>query len=417
MPEIRGLAEFLTSRDALCVLPLRDGEHLEGAIVVPRGRRGAPLSLEEMMALHRLGRDIAVRLALLGSRDRAGRRVAELARQRDRMEERFEEHQEELNRLRANAQVLRGGRGQGRRAQAPVAYSGPMKALLSRVEHVAPLDVPVLVVAEGGTPVDRVARVLHEQSGRSDGPFVVADCAGVASGDGEGELFGTEGAQGRPGWMRLATGGTLLLADVPALSLEAQHALVEALANRQARAQGGEAYAVDLRVVATCRQPLGPLVEEGLFDAELARWLQRVELTMPALRERREDLSSLVLLSLGRACRLFGKAPMGISQQAMDRLREHPWPGNHRELQHVLERAVAKAEGPQILPEDLPPLQAKAAEDPLGGTYAEVERRVLERAMARAEGNKSEAARILGLKRTTFLDKLRRQNLDPAKKS
>ena len=412
-PKVRPLADFLETREAQCVVPLAVDGDVEGALLVARGQRGSPLSLEEMGSLLALGAEVASRLVLFASRDRLRRRVSELAQTRDRLDERVEELEEQREQLRADANVLGAGRGQGRRVQPPIAYSAPMRSLLERAATVAATDAPVLVVAEGGSPVDRLARHIHAQSLRGEGPFVVADCGAVPTDQSEVALFGD---QNRPGWLRLAHGGSLLLADVIALSQEAQRALAESLAIRQGRVAGGvTTYPIDVRIIATSRLRLSHLVELGRFDAELARWLDPLQVEMPPLRERAADIPSLVLLALDRAARVFGREPVGIEQAAMDVLLEHSWPGNLRELQHVVEQAVRGAQGDQIRPEELPPLpQRRAPVQPLDGTYAELEKRILIRAIERANGNKSEAARLLGLKRTTFLDKLRRQKLDPA---
>ncbi|MAT26366.1 MAG: hypothetical protein CMN31_01960 [Sandaracinus sp.] len=416
-PELRPLGELLESHDALCAVPLVVHGEVEGALLVPRGRRGSALSLEEMEGLLQLGDEVAAMLALIVGRDRTQRRLGELARERDRLDERLDEAEAVREKLEREGAALRAGRGAGRRAAPPVAYSKAMRELEARLGDLAPTETPVTLLAEGGTPVDRVALRLHEASGRAGGPFVVADCAGLRPERAEAALFG-DGEH--PGWMRMAEGGTLLLADVPALPLATQHALAEALAVRQARsAEGKGPYPIDLRLVVTTRVPLGPLAELGRVDAELARWLDRAVVEVPPLRARAEDIPSLVLLALDRACRVLGKETVGIAQGALDALLAHDWPGNLRELQHAIDRAVARAEGEQVTRRDLPALarrHAPAAGDPLEGTYAEVERRVLERAMKKADGNKSEAARLLGLKRTTFLDKLRRQGLAPPPK-
>ena len=415
-PEVRALAELLEGHDAQCLVPLSASGELIGGMLVAHGRRGSALSLEEIEGLRELGERLGAQISLITARDRAQRKVGELAAERDRLEEQVEEGLEARDRLKADARALSEGRAASRRQVAPVAYSPAMRKLEERIEDVAPMDVPVALVAEGGSPVDRVARRIHEQSARASGPFVVADCA-CRPEDADDTLFGT---QDQPGWLRLAEGGTLLLADVPALPLATQKLLAESLAARQARpADIGGAYPIDLRVIATTRVPIEPLVETGMFDAELARWLTRATLEVPPLRERKEDLSSLVLLALDRACRVLGRAPVGIEQAALQLLEKHVWPGNLRELQHVIDRAVAAAEGDKVRRADVPPLagaEPVVLEDPLEGTYAELEERVLRQAMARASGNKSEAARMLGLKRTTFLDKLRRHGIDGAKK-
>lgn len=416
-PDLRELVEALASIDALCVAPLAVRGELEGILVVPQGSRDAALSLEELAAVEELGRRVAGWVSLVSAQARAQGRATVVSSERDRADERVDALEEELERLRTEAVVLRAGRGAGRAVAPPVAYSAAMRALDKRIVDIAPLPSPVLVVAEPGTPVDRVARRIHGASGRAEGPFVVADCAALRPEASAAALFGSEGERPHPGWLRSAHGGTLLLADVPALSAEAQRWLAEALAVRQGRAVGGAgAYPVDVRIVATSRLPLASLSESGLFEPELARWLSRTELVAPALRERREDLPSLVLLALDRACRVLGREPVGIEQAAVDALAAHDWPGNLRELQHVIDRAVAATEGTQVTAGALPTLAVEeptpVVEDPLAGTYAELERKVLSRAMERAGGNKSEAARLLGLKRTTFLDKLRRHDLN-----
>ena len=135
---------------------------------------------------------------------------------------------------------------------------------------------------------------------------------------------------------------------------------------------------------------------------------------IPPLRDRREDVPSLALLAIDRACRVLAREPVGITEDAMAALVDHDWPGDVAELELIIELAVAKASAKTIALRDLPPLAWPGAdeEEPLTGTYIEVECRLLERALLRSGGNKSEAARMLGLKRTTFLDKLRRHGLE-----
>jgi DNA-binding NtrC family response regulator len=424
--ELRPLGEWMLSCDALCVVPLSDGEALEGALVVPRGRRGAGLALEEIASLEALGREVGALVALFAKNERAQRRVGEITRERDRIAQALEVGEEALEQTRAEATALRAGRGASRRAAPAIAYSAVMQALEARLSELAPTEAPLVLVAEPGSPVDAIALRVHERSGRAAGPFVVADCASVRE-DADRALFGgaeesrassePSAPNATPGWLRLAQTGTLVLADVPALPLATQHALAEALAQRLARAEGGAApYAVDVRIVATSRVPLEPLVAAGAFDPELARWLG-TSVIVPPLRERRDDLPSLVLLAIDRACRVLGRETVGIEQPAIDALLAHDWPGNLRELQHVIDRAVARAEGPKVRRSDLPALSGTSIEavDPFDGTYADVEKRMLEHALARAAGNKSEAARLLGLKRSTFADKLRRYDLDPEK--
>lgn len=416
-PELRPVVEVLNAYDALCAIPIAVGGDLEGALIVPKGDRRAPLRLEELSALEALGARLAGPVAALTAIARLQLRAGELSVRADRSEERIEALEEEIARLRAEGRVLRSGRSAARIWGPAIAYGKAMRALERRLEALAPLDVPIMLRAEIGTPIEQVGRRLHELGGRADGPYVVADCASVRPEESEAALFGNDGPELHAGFLRLARGGTLLLADVPALSLEAQRELAEALAAKQATAVGGgTVYPVDARVIATSRVPLATLVEAGVFDPELARWLGNVELEVPPLRQRREDIPSLVLLALDRACRVLGRPALGIEPAALEVLLGHDWPGNLRELQYVIDRAVRRAMLPQVRRRDLPPLVRSdarpASEDLLAGTYVELERRILWHAMVRAAGNKSEAARTLGLKRTTFLDKLRKHKLE-----
>lgn len=415
-PDEKPLRDALGLLEALAVVPLATSGELDGALVVPRGARRRGISLEEQHALERLGAALSARVALLARAARADERAAEARVAREQEEERTAALDEELARLRADLRVLKAGPAAERIVAAPVAYSAAMRALLARAEEVAPLDAPVLLVGEPGTGLEAIAGVVHARSGRARGPLVVADCGALRPERSEAALFGEERTEdgAHPGWLRLAAGGTLYLADVPALSREAQRALAEALAVRQARAvDGGSAWPVDARVVATSQRPLAELLAADALDPELAQWLTPLALEVPPLRARHEDLPSLVLLALDRAARTQGRPPVGIDQAALDVLLTHDFPGNLRELGSVIERAVRAARGPKVLRDDLPPLDPGTPEEhPLTGTYEAIERRLLEHALLRAAGNKSEAARLLALKRTTFLDKLRRYQLD-----
>lgn len=417
-PELRVLAEALERADALCVIPLSREQELEGLLVVPRGRRRGTVTLEELHALERLGRHVAAQVALLTAQERARLRTSEAIAARDALEEELEAAEEELLRVRADARVLKAGGAPARFAPPLIAYSAAMRGLMRRLEEVASVDAPLLLLGEDGTALDQVGHHVHACGGRREGPFVVAECAAVRPERADAALFG-ETADGRPGWLRLAEGGTCLLLDVPALSLEAQAKLAEAIATRRTSpADGAGSHPLDVRIVATSRVPLGPLVEAGLFDPELHRRLEPLVLEVPPLRERREDVPSLVLLALDRSCRTSGRPVLGIDADALEALRAHPWPGNLRELGSAIDRAVLRAAGPTVGRADLPPLApVEEGPDPWSGTFAELELRILEQALARAQGNKSEAARLLGLKRSTFLDKLKRCEVpaDPKK--
>jgi len=423
-PALRGVVDALVSFDALAAVPLSIDGELEGAIIVPRGRRRSAPALEELRALQGLADRVSGLVALLAAERRAQGRAGDGDMQQRDLADRIEVLEEERDRLRAEARQWKAGRPAHRMSGTAVAYSAAMRSLLDRVNDVASLDAPVLLRAEGGASVDQVAHAIHGASGRREGPLVVADCAALRAERAAAALFGEvgEGGASRPGWLSLARGGSVLLADVVALPLSVQHELAESLAEREIRPVGGSgAEPIDVRVIAASRVELGALVEDGVFDTELARWLSPLTLEVPPLRDRIEDIPSLTLLALDRASRLLGRAPIGIDDDALGVLRAYDWPGNVRELTWVITRAVAGAMGTTLSASELPQLSPgpELEEDghPLDGTWAELERRILVRALASADGNKSEAARLLGLKRTTFLDKLRRHELAPPAKA
>jgi len=417
-PELRPLHEHLESLSALAVVPVVCEGQLEAIVVVPSGRRASPPSLEELVGLERYANAIAPRISLLAAHQRSEGRVGRLAFDRDRAEERAESLDDEVRRLRTEVRVLRQERGSIGRGTTVVAYSAAGRDLERAISDVAPTPSAVTLVSEPGMYVDRVAMRIHAASGVAEGPFVLADCAALLDDDAASSFFGVEGDAGSPGFLRLADGGTLLLADVAALPLPTQKALAEALASRGARAVGSHAiYGFDVRIVAVCRLPVDALVERGALDAELARRLGQTQIRVPPLRERIDDIPSLALLAVDRASRRLGRPAMGIDQEALERLLAYPWPGNVRELELVVELAAESTESEMVTGATVSRMLSSGSVDSippaqLEGSLVDIERRALVRALEQASGNKSEAARALGLKRTTFLDKLRRFGLD-----
>lgn len=416
-PEMRALADTLRGLDALCVVPLVAVGEVDAALIVPRAGRRARLSLEEQRELRAFGervyRWLSVLCALRRAQDHALTVQLEFDRLRDELE--VPRATQEGARDDAHAGVLR----QDSRTP-PIAYSDKMRALMSRVAEVAPLQTPIALIAEAGDPVEPIALTIHHQSGRK-GPLLVVDCVSGAPESLAPLLMGEEADGGvcKAGWLELASGGTLVLLNLPALPVELQRALAESIATREVRRVGGRsAVPADVRFVAGSRLKIAPLVEANLFDSELGRWLAATELSIPPLRERHEDLRSLVLMTLDKASRKLGRGPVGIEADAMQLLLAYAWPGNTGELDSVIERAVAKASGIRVNVQDLglagmsDPVSRPAQVDTLDDTYQVLERRILQRALVRARGNKSEAARLLDLKRSTFVDKLRRHQLD-----
>jgi len=281
--------------------------------------------------------------------------------------------------------------------------SAVMQRLRDRLARVAPTDFTVLVEGESGTGKELVARCLHQGSSRQQGPFVAVNCAAIVDTLLEAELFGIEertatGVRGRRGKFELADGGTLFLDEVSDLSPAAQAKLLRAIQELAVERVGGRTTThVDVRIVAASNRPLGELVAAGAFRADLYYRLSGVEVQVPPLRSRAEDIPGLVLHFLDHhrhARRLT------LSPQAMAALLLHRWPGNVRELERVVERTVALAPSSEVEVEDLPPairgdagLHDDAGDESMrawGSRYARM-------VYVRCGRNKREACRRLGI--------------------
>jgi DNA-binding NtrC family response regulator len=408
-PELRTLVWALDELNALCVLPLVTDGVLDGALVVAQGTRRDPLSLEELDALEGLTRFIAPLLATMAKVERLASRVSAGERDQKEASERLRDAAEELVLARSELSLLRASATPLHAYRDPINYSPAMRSLCARLLDVAAQDVPLTLAAEVGTPTLSLAAYVHKNGGRSEGPFLVADCAQLDQ-DAMARIFGSSEASETLGLLSLAQTGTLVLENIVGLPLDTQRALANALAARRASPAGSSSwYAVDARLIATVRRPLEALIAQGALCAELARWLRPVSYNVPPLRECREDLESLTLLALDRAGRVLGKNVPGLAPEALAALKDYPFPLNHYELELLIERAVADASGLRVELMDLPPLPRGNASL---GSFLDQERDILRRALEQAGGNRTRAARALGLKRTTLIEKLRRLGLD-----
>jgi transcriptional regulator with PAS, ATPase and Fis domain len=291
-----------------------------------------------------------------------------------------------------------------------------MHDLRSRVERVAATDFTVLLEGESGVGKELVARQIHESSRRRSGPFVAINCAAIVETLVEAELFGIEdrtatGVRGRRGKFECADGGTLFLDEVSDLSLSAQAKLLRAIQDLAVERVGGTGtHKVDIRILAATNRPLAPLVERGLFRADLFYRLSGVDIRVPALRERREDIVELArhFLARHRATRT-----LLMSDAAMVALSAYDWPGNVRELERLIERSIALAEGPLIGLDDLP---RRVRGDVAAALIPSLDRNETMRAwgsryarlmVERCKGNKREASRLLGISPHTLLGYLK----------
>jgi DNA-binding NtrC family response regulator len=294
-----------------------------------------------------------------------------------------------------------------------------MRRLAVLVGRVAPRDVTVLVSGESGTGKERVAEAIVAASRRADRPFVRFNCAALTPELAEAELFGhvrgafTGATRARPGLFGEADGGTILLDEVGELAPGAQAKLLRVLQEGEIRAVGEERVRkVDVRVLAATHRALAEEVRAGRFREDLFYRLDVVHLRVPPLREHPEDVPVLARHFLSRFAERFGTPSLRVDEALLHRLAGLPWPGNVRELEHAVERLVALSP-PEGLDLGLLPGAGAAPRDPLPlrERVQAYERGLVVEALREARGNRSEAARRLGISRVTLHDKLRRYGL------
>jgi Nif-specific regulatory protein len=259
-----------------------------------------------------------------------------------------------------------------------IGESPRMQEVARLVEGVRHTTATVLLTGERGTGKDLIARFLHAQGPRAQGPFITVNCAALPETRLEAELFGDESGalpdatQRQPGRLELAAGGTLFLEEIEALSPGLQAKLLRVLQDRQFERVGGtETLTTDARIIAATNQDLEGLIAEGRFRRDLFYRLNVYPIALPPLRERREDLGPLTTFFLKSFSQKLGKEVVGISKEAMGWLERYPWPGNVRELEEVIERAVARCQGPTVTAQDLPQALWEQARVPVwsGGAF------------------------------------------------
>ncbi len=301
--------------------------------------------------------------------------------------------------------------------------SPAMQEVFRLIEQVAPSKSTVMIYGKSGTGKELVARAIHYNSPRRDKRFVPVNCAAIPAELLESELFGHEkgsftGAiQTKLGKFELANGGTLFLDEVGTMRLDLQAKILRALQEREfTRVGGTRTIQVDVRVIAATNQDLRHMVSEGAFREDLYYRLNVVPITVPALKERPEDIPLLATHFLKRFAEETGSVVTSISPAAMQILMNYAWPGNVRELENAIERAVTLARHPTILPEDLPP-HFTATVSPVERAMAldcsleDLERQYMQEVLRRTRGHQTRAAAILGIDRRTLYRKIRRYGL------
>lgn len=309
------------------------------------------------------------------------------------------------------------------------AQSSAMRQVMHLIERVAPTDVDVLITGETGTGKELVARTIHRLSARRNGRFVPVNCGAIPEPLMESELFGYErgaftGADRRtPGLLEYASGGTLFLDEIAELPLGLQAKLLRALQERRIRRLGGrEELPVDLRVIAATARDLQAMLKAGNFRDDLYWRIHVVEIPLPALRNRRDDIVPLANVLLRRHGPSMGKPQAQWTPAALDVLLSHDWPGNVRELENVTRRALAMARGERIDVDALPDLLGQATTPPTPSEdFATArkrvvdawERRYLHELLTRHGGRVVDACTAAGLSRATFYRLVQRHSIDP----
>ena len=316
-----------------------------------------------------------------------------------------------------------------------ICSSAPMRKVMQLVSRVAPTNSTVLISGETGTGKDIIARAIHYNSARKDGPLVVADCASLAESLLESELFGhvrgafTGAVKDRKGLAEAARGGTLFLDEISTVSPQIQGSLLRLLQEREIRPVGSDkAVSVDVRLIAATNRDLQELVDEGTFREDLFYRLSVFTIRLPGLRERREEIPLLAHHFVQRFSEEFGKPIDSITPRAMSVLEAHDWPGNVRELEHAMERAVLLADGRTIdvdaipapgeqpgavwadVPDDAATL-AERKQELRSSAVERIERLFVIKALRKAGWNVSQAARDVGMARPNLHALMRKHDI------
>jgi len=323
----------------------------------------------------------------------------------------------DVQKVRDENRSLREALGKRYHFQNIVGRSKKMQEVLALVERVAPTNSTVLIGGESGVGKDLIARAIHQNSRRASGPFIKVNSTAIPDTLFESELFGYErgaftGAlTGKPGKFELADKGTLFLDEIGDVPAPIQVKLLRVLQEREFERLGGtKTLKVDVRLIAATNRDLRAALEEGTFREDLYYRLNVVPIDIPPLREHKEDIPDLANHFLDRFSRENGKAMQGITPAAMNVLTDYHWPGNARQLENSIERAVALSSGSAIDVNDIhldtvPNKSNTSASTqflPEGMTLEQWEDNMIREALRRANGNKSQAARLLGLSRNAL---------------
>ncbi|MGE5192413.1 MAG: sigma 54-interacting transcriptional regulator, partial [Deltaproteobacteria bacterium] len=440
---------LLQQLDVELVHALEVDGHLAGALMLGAKRNGTQYTAEDLALLTSLGQITSVALHSA----RVHQAVARLNDELQLKVEKIAEQQRLISMLQSEItsrqQVEAPAEAVPFRRDFIKGNSPAIARVLETVRKVSGSQSSVLIRGESGTGKELLAMALHDNSPRRHGPMVSVHCGALSAGLLESELFGhvkgafTGAHRDKMGRFEMANGGTLFLDEIGDISLETQIKLLRVLQQREFEPVGGtRTVQVDVRLIAATHQNLEQLISEGKFREDLYYRLNVISIALPPLRERAEDIIELALYFLNRAAERAGKRISHLDDDVISALKRYSWPGNIRELENAIERAVVMAEGPAITLHDLPavivastahPVQVLEAKPlrlepprssrperrsspagPVEKYAAELpgERQSLVDALARANGNKAEAARFLGIPRSTLFSRLKKLGME-----
>lgn len=301
-----------------------------------------------------------------------------------------------------------------------IGSSQAMQEVMDTINKLAHTDANILILGENGTGKDLIARALHHDSPRKELPFINIDLGSIPENLFESELFGhekgafTDAKKGKAGRMEVASEGTLFLDEIGNLSLPMQAKLLTAIEKRQIMRLGStQPIHIDVRLICATNAQIRDMIDDGSFRQDLLYRINTIELHIPPLRERGEDVLLLADFFLKRYAHKYKKQINGLNREAKQKLMRYHWPGNVRELQHAIERAIILSDSAQLKPENfmLLPQVAKRSIDDEVLNLEQLERSAIERAMKRSEGNLSRAAEHLGITRYSLYRKLEKLGL------
>jgi two-component system response regulator HydG len=324
-----------------------------------------------------------------------------------------------VEQLRTRQQIL--GEDLDHRFQGFIGKSASMRGIFATIEKVAKTDANVLILGENGTGKELVARELHRQSLRSKEVFITVDMGALNTGLFESELFGhvkgsyTDAREDRAGRFETASGGTLFLDEISNLPLAMQSKLLAVLQNREVtRIGSNKAKSIDIRLISATNMPIGIMVQEKKFRQDLLYRINTVEIHVPPLRERSEDIPLLVNHFLATYAHRYHKPSTQVPPSTLTRLQHYSWPGNVRELEHAVERALILSEDDVLQPDDFFLTAAEVGEGSnatVESRLDEVEKAAIQRALSKHDGNVTQTAKELGLTRTALYRRLEKYGL------